>query len=188
MTDTAATRAAAAQAFAAAAEAALATDGRLQPESLVAGMARMAGTYYFRSFGQAARQLAPGQVVLSDEANTRGPELMHLAHEVLARLGLPLEDARVRAALDTRVDRHTPLLGFAYTQPRLERAFAPAKARHGLSFEEAGRAAACAVALLIHQRQAVLDPAVAFGLAVYGFVEGTKTMPWPVAEEGPAPR
>lgn len=181
MTDTAATRAAVAQAFAAALPAALAPGGRLQPESAIAGMARMAGTYYFRSFGHAARQLAPGQVVVSDEANARGPELMHLAHEVLARLGLRLEDARVRAALDTRADRHTPLFGFAYTQPRLERAFAPIVAQYGLPAEEAGKAAACAVALLIHQWQATLDPAVAFGLATYGFVEGTKTAPWPVA-------
>jgi hypothetical protein len=180
MTDNAAKRAAVAQAFARAVFTALAPEGRLQTESAIAAMARMAGTYYFRSFGYAAMQLEPGQAVLSDEANTKGPELMHLAHEVLARLGVKLEDARVRAALKHKADRHTPRLGFAYTQPRVERAFASVKDAHGLSNVEAGKAAACAVALLIHNSRDELDPAVAFGLATYGFIEGTKTAPWPV--------
>lgn len=182
MTDSAATRAAVAQAFASATPAALAPEGGLRAESAIAGMARMAGTYYFRSFGYAALQLTPGQAVLSDEANQKGPELMNLAHEVLARLGIRLADDRVREALATRADRHTPQLGFAYTQPRLERAFAPIKAAHALSNVEAGRAAACAVALLIHQHRQTLDPALAFGIAVYGFIEGSKTTPWPVAD------
>lgn len=180
MTDSAATRAAAAQAFVRAVAPALAPAGRLQVESAIAALARMAGTYYFRSFGYAGMQLQPGQAVLSDEANQKGPELMNLTHEVLARLGLRLPDDRVRAALDTKADKHTPLLGFAYTQPRLERAFAPIRAQHHLSLVEAGRAAACAVALLIHENHQALDPAIGFGIAVYGFVEGTKTTPWPV--------
>jgi hypothetical protein len=180
MTDTAATRAAVAQAFAQATFTALAPDGQLQTESAIAGMARMAGTYYFRSFGYAALKLAPGQAVLSAEADSKGPELMHLAHEVLARLGVKLEDARVRAALDAKADKHMPFLGFAYTQPRLERAFAPIKAAHALSGIEAGKAAACAVALLIYNCREVLDPAIAFGIATYGFIEGSKTTPWPV--------
>lgn len=180
MADSATIRAAVAQAFAKAAFPALTSTGQLQPESAIAAMARMAGTYYFRSFGYAALQLEPGQAVLSDEANRRGPELMHLAHEVLSRLGLKLEDARVRNALDTKADRHTPMLGFRYTQPRLERAFAPIKAEHGLTNEEAGKAAACAVALLIYNCREVLDPALAFGIATYGFIEGSKTAPWPV--------
>lgn len=179
MTDSS-TRAVVAQAFAKAAFDALATDGKVQATSVIAAVARMAGTYYFRSFGYAGMQLQPGQAVLSDEANAKGPELMHLAHEVLARLGVRLPDAEVRAALEKPAGAHVPVLDFAYTQPRLERAFAPIKAQHGLSSVEAGKAAACAVALLIYNSQAVVPPALAFGLAVYGFVEGTKTAPWPV--------
>ena len=176
----ASTRAAVAQAFARIAFDTLATDGRLQAESAIAGMARMAGTYYFRSFGYAALTLVPGQAVLSAEANEKGPELMNLTHEVLARIGLRLDDNAVRAQLAATQDAHRPVMDFRSTQPRLERAFAPVKAQYGLSNVEAGRAAACAVALLIHNCQQVLDPAVAFGIAVYGFVEGSKTTPWPV--------
>lgn len=178
----ASTRAAVAQAFAKAAFDTLATDGQLQAESAIAGMARMAGTYYFRSFGYAALQLVPGQAVLSAEADEKGPELMNLTHQVLARIGLKLDDNAVRAQLEASQDTHKPVMDFRSTQPRLERAFAPIKAQHGLSNVEAGRAAACAVALLIHNCQQVLDPAVGFAVAVYGFVEGSKTTPWPVED------
>lgn len=180
MTDTAAIRAAVAQAFATALPTALSPEGQFRPETVISAMARMAGTYYFRSFGYTAMQLTPGQVVLSDEANQKSPELMNLTHEVLARLGLRLDDERVRAALDARDGQRLPLLDFAFTQPRVERAFAPIKAEHGLTHVEAGRAAACAVALLIYKLQSELDPALAFGIATYGFIEGSKTAPWPV--------
>lgn len=181
MTVSAATRAAAAQAFAAATPATLSADGRLPAATAIVALARMAGTWYFRSFGYAALQVAPGQVVLSEEASQRGPELMDITHAVLARLGTPVSDEEVRRALDAGPGRHQPLLDFAYTQPRLEAAFAPAKAQHGLSNEEAGKAAACAVALLIHLHRDELPPALAVGLAAYAFVEGTKTAPWPPA-------
>lgn len=177
---TASSRAAVAQAFAQLAFDTLATDGRLQAESAIAGLARMAGTYYFRSFGYAAMKLVPGQAVLSEEANEKGPELMNLTHEVLARIGLKLDDNAVRAQLAASRETHKPVMDFRSTQPRLERAFAPVKEQYGLSNVEAGRAAACAVALLIHNCQQELDPAVAFGIAVYGFVEGSKTTPWPL--------
>jgi hypothetical protein len=178
----ASTRAAAAQAFATAAFDTLATDGHLQAESAIAGMARMAGTYYFRSFGYAALKLVPGQAVLSEEANAKGPELMNLTHEVLARIGLRLDDNAVRAQLEASQDAHKPVMDFRSTQPRLERAFAPIKAQYGLGNVEAGQVAACATALLIYNCRDVLPPAVAFGIAVYGFVEGTKTTPWPVSD------
>lgn len=181
MTVSAATRAAAAQAFAAATPATLAADGQLPAATAIAALARMAGTYYFRSFGYAALQVTPGQVVLSEEASARGRELMDLAHAVLARLGLRIADADVRKALDAGPGRHQPLLDFAYTQPRLEHAFAPLKAQHGLSSEEAGKAAAGAVALLVYQHRDELPPALAFGIATLAFVEGSKTVPWPPA-------
>lgn len=181
MSDPAATRAAVAQAFARALFDTLATDGKLQAESAIAGMARMAGTYYFRSFGYAALKLVPGQAVLSQEANEKGPELMNLTHELLARLGVRLDDARVREAIADTQGAHKPMMEFRSTQPRLEQAFLPIREQYGLSNVDAGKAAACATALLIHNCQSVLDPAIAYGVAVYGFIEGSKTTPWPPA-------
>lgn len=181
MSETAATRATVAQAFAKALFDTLATDGKLQAESAIAGMARMAGTYYFRSFGYAALKLVPGQAVLSQEADEKGPELMNLTHELLSRLGVRLDDARVRDAIADTQGAHKPVMEFRSTQPRLEAAFQPIRDQHGLSNVEAGKAAACATALLIHNCQSVLDPAIGYGVAVYGFIEGSKTTPWPPA-------
>jgi hypothetical protein len=69
---------------------------------------------------------------------------------------------------------------FLETQKKLEQLYTPVKARLGLSREEAAQAAAVATALLIRQCAKVLDPNIAFGIAVYGFVEGSKTAPEPV--------
>jgi divalent metal cation (Fe/Co/Zn/Cd) transporter len=47
----------------------------------------------------------------------------------------------------------------------------------GLSLQDAADSAAAATALIIQQSLPVLDPNVAFGIAVYGFIEGSKTVP-----------
>jgi hypothetical protein len=36
-----------------------------------------------------------------------------------------------------------------------------------------------ATAFIVHQCSSVLDPNAAFGVAVHGFIEGTKTAPHP---------
>ena len=43
----------------------------------------------------------------------------------------------------------------------------------------AAEAGAVATAFIVHQCTSVLDPNVAFGIAVYGFIEGMKTAPHP---------
>jgi hypothetical protein len=53
------------------------------------------------------------------------------------------------------------------------------KARRGLTTQEAAQTAAVATALLIRHFAQVLDINVAFGIAAYGFVEGSKTAPEP---------
>jgi len=172
----------AAQEFAKASLTALSDGGKVQVESVIAGVARMAGTYYFKSFGFQVPDLQPGQAVLSDVANQKGPELMNIAQAVLGQLGVKLDDAAVRAEVGNKASKNKPSLDFKTTQPRLEEAFAPIKANHGLSDAEAGQAAAMATATLIRDLQQLLNANIGFAIAVYGFLEGTKTAPHPMAE------
>ena len=72
------------------------------------------------------------------------------------------------------------MLEFLDTQKKLEPLYATIKARLSLSPQEAAQAAAVATALLIRHCVKVLDPGVAFGIAAYGFVEGSKTAPAPL--------
>jgi hypothetical protein len=168
----------AAQAFSNAVIAELQTGRGVHAETAVAATARMAGTFLFRSFGFDPGAFAPGQAVLSEAANTAGPGLIRVLAGALAELGIPLDEQKLGAG---QLDANRPSLDFLATQTRLEPRFAAIRAKHGLSLTEAADAAAIATAFLIHQCARVLDPSAAFGVAVYGFIEGTKTAPGPGA-------
>ena len=138
----------------------------------------MAGTFLFRSFGFPMNDIQPGQVVLSDKANEQGPVLIDILGEALSHIGFALDEEKLGDA--TSADNQ-PNQSFLETQRRLEPRFSAIKERHGLSLQEAAEAGVLATALLIQQCSYVLDPNVAFDIAVYGFIEGTKTAPDPVA-------
>ena len=70
---------------------------------------------------------------------------------------------------------HFELRCFLETQKKVEPLYAPIKSSFALSDEQAAQAVAVATALLIRHCAKVLDPNVAFGIAVYGFIEGSKT-------------
>jgi hypothetical protein len=69
------------------------------------------------------------------------------------------------------------MLEFLETQKRLEPSFDTVRKGFGLSLSASADAAALATAILIQQTVEVLDPSLAFDIAVYALVEGTKTMP-----------
>jgi hypothetical protein len=155
---------------------ALQTDRGVHAETAIGGTARMAGTFLFRSFGFPLKDIEPGQPILSEQANERGPRLVEVLSEILARLGVELDSARLEGEPGPA---NQPQMGFLETQKLLEPRFAEIRARHGLSEQEAAEAGAVATAFLMHQCSQVLDPHVAFGIAVYGFIEGAKTVPDP---------
>ncbi len=147
-------------------------------ETLVASAARMAGTMLFRSFGPTGAEPAPGSVVMSDQANQRGPLLMQTMFATLRRLGhSDLDEANLKGARETTA---LSRLSLAETQQRLEPWYRKTKQVCGLSFAETAGAAAIATALVIHDSGAVLDVHRACAIAVHGMVESLKTVPAPV--------
>jgi hypothetical protein len=168
----------AAEEFVSAAVDALKTEHGVHVETAVAGIARMAGTFLFRSFDFTTSGIMPGQTVLSGNANEEGPRLVQLMGGVLAHIGVALDDGKLGGAPEPE---HMPTLEFLETQKRLEPAFQAIRERHGLSLQEAADAGAVATALMIKRCGQALDPHIAFAVAVYGFIEGSKTAPDPVA-------
>lgn len=152
----------------------LADERGVHAETVIAGVARMAGTFLYRSFGFSFSDAKPGQPLLSEVANERGPRLVNVLQTVLT-------DTGIHPNLDKITDEsrkgHEPLLGFLETQNRLEPAFDSVRKRLGLSLPGAADAAALATAILIQQTVQVLDPDLAFDIAVYAFIEGAKTVP-----------
>jgi hypothetical protein len=167
----------AAQEFATASVATLRSADGIHPGTVVAATARMAGTYLFRSFQLHLPGAEPGQAVLSEKANTQGPDLIETAARLLARIGIPIDASRAGNAVP---EKDQPTLAFLESQRLLEPAYAPIRARFSLSNEQAAHAVATATSLLIRHCARALDPSVAFSIAAYGFVEGTKTAPDPV--------
>jgi len=152
----------------------LKTDRGVHAETAVAATARMAGTFLFRTFGFEQMNYPPGQAVFSEQANEHGPRLVEVLSEILGRLGVNLDKAKLEG---TPGPDNQPQLGFLETQRQLEPQFAEIRTRHGLSEHAAAEAAAVATAIIMQQCAEVLDPHIAFGIAVYGFIEGTKTAP-----------
>jgi hypothetical protein len=156
---------------------ALKTDRGLHAETAIAATARMAGNFLFRSFGFSLKGVKPGQVVLSGLANEQGPQLIQVLVSVLSHVGVSLSEEEMDRPPGPE---HQPHQGFLETQKHLEPLYIAIKDRHGLSPKEAAEAGAVAAALLIRQCSQALDPNVAFGIAAYGIMEGTKMAPDPV--------
>lgn len=156
----------------------LETPAGVDPETAVAAAAGMAGSLLLRSFGFELGHLTPGTAVFSDEANQHGPRLVQILGGVLAHGGVGLDREALARGLDA--DRLARLELLA-SQEVLEAPFAAIVARGKLSLREAAEAAAAATAFLIQQFAEELDPTRAFGVAVYGFIEGAKTVPGPPA-------
>lgn len=165
----------AANEFAHATMKALRSDRGVHAETAVAAASRMAGAFLFRSFGFVLPNLEPGQYVLSEQANEYGPRLVGLLSSMLSKLGVAVNEAI--AGDPVTADR--PQLGVIETQKLLGPEFGAIRERHKLSLQQAADAGAVATAIVLSYCAPVLDPNVAFGVAVTGFIEGTKTAPDP---------
>lgn len=154
-------------------------------ETAIAAAARLAGTFLFRSFEFSDIDLEPGSVILSNEANNQGPLLIRTLGEELDALRVPLDPSE----LDKDVPKHNrPLLSVIETQKRLEHDFRDVASKYDLNDIEAAHACALAAARLIHMSVGILDPHIGYSLAVYGFIEGTKTIPYPLHISRPKKR
>jgi len=152
----------------------LQSDRGVHAETAVAAAARMAGTFLFQSFNLPMTGITPGSAVLSDVANEQGPELIGALFGVLGALKVPLDPSKV--TYDTP-EENRPQWSVLETQSRLGATFRAAAARHGLADRRAAFASVMAAAWLIRDTASVLDPHIAAGIALYGFVEGAKTAP-----------
>jgi hypothetical protein len=148
--------------------------GSFPAETVIGSVARMAGSFLFRSFGLPLTGIKPGSVVLSEQANQQGPRLVQILAGVLQGVGVKLDTSKVSAIqATTRGQKES----FLQTQEVLETKFAAIREKYGLSDGEAAESAAVATAVLIKNCATLLDPHMGFGLAVYGFIEGAKTAP-----------
>lgn len=161
----------------------LTVEGRLHAETLIASMARMAGSLMFRSFGF-DKSIEPGTAVLSDQANIHGPKLMNVMFATLQQLGDKVgEDSFDREYASAKYSQLT----FKESHDRLAPFFLKYCEATSIGFQDAAMGAAIATGMLIHDCREVLSVDKGGAIAVYGFVEGTKTAPFPLSPASPQP-
>lgn len=154
--------------------AALRTEKGTHAETAIAGAARMAGTFLFRSLAIPAGDAAPGTPVLSEAANEHGPLLVQTFGVGL--VGEGIDPTKIKPDLHIP-EQNQPLLSVTQTQEKLEPALRAIAAKHRLDDAQAAHACALAAARLVRMTVAVLEPRTGFAVAAYGFIEGSKTMP-----------
>ena len=163
----------------------LTIEGRLHAETLIASVSRMAGSLMYRSFGF-DKAIEPGTSVLSDQANIHGPKLMNVMFATLQQLGYKVGEENLnREYASPKFSQLT----FEESHDRLAPFFLKYCEVTPMEFQDAAMGAAIATGILVHDCREVLAVDKGGAIAVYGFVEGTKTAPFPVSsvENTPAP-
>ncbi len=153
----------------------LTTERGLHAETLIMSVARMSGSFLYRSFGFDPA-LKPGTAVLSDQANLHGPKLMNVMLVTLQQLGHKIgEESLNRDYVSAQFSQLT----FQESHERLATFFLKYCEVAPISHHDAALGAAIASGILVHECREVLDITKGGALAVYGLIEGTKTAPFP---------
>lgn len=149
----------------------------IHPQTAIACAARLAGSLLLRSFNLNIAGVEPGSVILSNEANEKGPDLINVAGSMLDSMGVSLDREKLGQAPSEGGEQ--PRLTVEQSLALLQdEALAIAK-QNGLNLEQAAHAAAMATAFIVKESARSVSAEDGFNLAIYGFIEGSKTVPPP---------
>ncbi|MBU3025824.1 hypothetical protein [Zobellia galactanivorans] len=137
----------------------------------ISSTARLAGSFLFRSFGFNVADAKPGSAMLSEEANTKGPQLVQITHAVLQKYGVQIDNNKMSGSNRKRAESNFVDAIAKVQDPALE-----IMKNNDLSYEQMAQSAAIATAFII-QQSANIAPEEGFGTAIYHYIEGTKTFP-----------
>jgi len=142
----------------------------------IATAGRLSGTFLFKSFGLDLQESKPGTVVLSQQANQEGPELINVIGVVLSKLNVPVDNEKMASA-----EVQESKLDFSQTIKATFLKASEIMKTHGLSEKEMAAACAIATGFIIQQCQTDLNVESGFTTAIYGLIEGSKTVPPPLS-------
>ncbi|MEO1263382.1 MAG: hypothetical protein AAFZ15_31520 [Bacteroidota bacterium] len=137
----------------------------------ISSTARLAGSFLFRSFEFKVDDAEPGAVMLSVDANTKGPQLVNITHAVLQNYGIRIDNNKMsKGNQQLAKSNFVDVIGKIQT-PALE-----IMKKNDLNYEQLAQSAAIATAFMIQQSNNII-PEAGFGTAIYHYIEGTKTLP-----------
>jgi hypothetical protein len=145
--------------------------------------ARVAGNLLFQSFGFDTKfdtkVMIPGTVILSEEANEQGPELINILVAYLQRHQVPFDEAKLS---QQNVKPEELILTMSETLDVFQKTALNIAKENNLNFKEAAQSAALATAFIVRECARTIGAEIGFKIASYGFVEGSKTVPVPMIE------
>lgn len=133
--------------------------------------ARLAGSFLFRSFGFKIDNPKPGTVMLSEEANQKGPQLINLTHIVLQNFGIQIDKNKMSNGNKKQAESN-----FIDVISKVQVPALAIMKKNDLTFEQMAQSAAIATAFIIQQSNNI-TPEEGFGTAIYHYIEGSKTYP-----------
>lgn len=153
----------------------------IHPATAITSCARLAGSMLLRSFDFPAKDLSPGNVVLSEKANEKGPDLINILGFVLSNLGINIDNEKAGSSSPAESN-----LGFIDTLKLLQNKAVNIMNQNQLTFEQMAHSCAIATAFLVKECAQDLPAEQGFYTAVYSFIEGSKT--WPPALSDAPPK
>lgn len=137
----------------------------------ISSTARLAGSFLFRSFGFEINDAKPGTVMLSEVANTKGPQLVNITQAVLQNFGIQIDNSKMSSGNQKQAESNFVDIINKVQNPALE-----IMEKNDLSYEQMAQSGAIATAFII-QQSGNITPEEGFGTAIYHYIEGTKTYP-----------
>ena len=150
----------------------------IHPETAIASSARISGSLLLRSFGFDLNLQEPGTVLLSNEANEQGLNLINLLGTFLANNQVTFDSTMLGGAPEHHGTQ--PDLNIQQSLALLQADALQIAARHSLSLQQAAEAAALATGFIVKECVASIGGDVGFNVAAFGFIEGSKTVPPPL--------
>jgi len=147
----------------------------IHPETAIASCANLAGSLLLRSFKFDLTKHAPGTILLSNEANENFPKLVNILAAFLEKSGITLDKSKLGGAASN--GGAEPKLKFLQSLELIQGRAIDIAQRNRLNFEEASISATLATAFIVKECTRNIAPEIGFNVAVYSFIEGSKTVP-----------
>ena len=143
----------------------------LDTTEAISSTARLAGSFLFRSFDFNIADAKPGTVMLSEEANIKGPQLVNITHAVLQNFGIQIDNDKMSNGSQKHAGSN-----FVDVIGKIQNPALTIMKKRELSFEQMAQSTAIATAFII-QQSGNIAPEEGFGIAIYHYIEGSKTFP-----------
>jgi hypothetical protein len=151
------------------------TGRAVHAETAISMAARLSGSLLLRSFDLDINKFEPGSVLLSDKANEEGPQLINIVGSMLDNFGVALDRSKLGGSNALRGEE--PKLSIIQSLALLQKDAMRIAEENRLSLKEAAQSAAMATAFVVKECAGSIGAEVGFNVAIYGIIEGSKTVP-----------